>query len=409
MKDNNFVLTPLILSLWAGTFMFSLAISLYFGSDLRFPDEQDYMNIAKNVYLGNGFSGLEGHPTASRPPFLPFLIAFGFHLDFGVHFVKILNALSIAMSGLLLAIMLAQHFSKLAWLPLLLILGNPLIMFTSSLILPQSLATFLLLLLIFIFVQDEKRFYHWLVAGLVCGLLLSITPVILLTLPVLFFAGLIRSSLSLKHQFQRLIWIVVTCSICLSPWAIRNYVELGKLTPFSTQSGYNLILAYSKNSTVTSGAEIDLSEFINDDFYSMGEVDRDKYLYSEATEWMKSNPEKVVKLYFGRVLNYFASSNSLGTNSESSDMRDDILFFTYYSLLALALLRIPLLHIFSFRRQEIFLWIIYFGNAFASAVFLTRIRYRSPFDALLVLMASFTLCYLYQLWKLRKNKSLATN
>ena len=407
MKFNNLTLSPLISSLWVAIFLFSLAISFFFGSEVRFPDEQDYINIAKNVYLGNGFSGTEGNPTASRPPALPFLIAFGYHLDLGVYFVKALNALSIALSGLFLAVILSRYFPKAVWLPLSLMLGNPLIMFSSSLVVPQSIGTFLLLLLVFIFIQDEKRFLHWLVAGVVCGLLLSIIPAFLLTLPALFFAGLLKSKLSLANQFQRLIWIVVTCSICLSPWTIRNYEELGKLTPFSTQGGYNLILAYSENSTATSGVEIDLSEYINDEFYSMGEVERDSYLFSEATSWMKDNPGRVIKLYFGRVLNYFASSNRLGKNSESSDIRSWILFLSYYSLLILALLRIPLLYIFALRREEIFLWVIYFGNAFTSAIFLTRIRYRSPFDALLILMVSFTLCYLYQLWKIRKTERLA--
>ncbi|MDB9970314.1 hypothetical protein OAD77_06065, partial [Porticoccaceae bacterium] len=122
---------------------------------------------------------------------------------------------------------------------------------------------------------------------------------------------------------------------------------------------------------------------------------------------MKDNPGRVVKLYFGRVANYFASSNRLGTNSESSDIRSWILFLSYYSLLILALLRIPLLYIFALRREEIFLWVIYFGNAFTSAIFLTRIRYRSPFDALLVLIVCFTLCYFYQLLKIRKSEILA--
>ena len=405
-KIDDLTLSPIILVLWLMVFLFSLVLSLFFGSDVRFPDEQEYINIGTNIFLGNGFSGVDGNPTASRPVFLPLLVSFGYHLGVGIFFVKVANALAISCSGLLLALILSKYFPKAGWLPLLFIMGNPLIMFSSTLLAPQTIGTLLFLLLVFIIIQDEKNRKHWLLLGFICGLLLSIIPAFLVTLPLIFLLGSVKSKLSIADQLQRITWIGVSCIIFLSPWALRNSVEMDKLTPFSTQGGYNLILAYSENSTATSGAEIDLSKFINDKFYSMSEVERDSYLTYEAIKWMKSNPWRAVQLYFGRIVNYFSSSNQLATESQQSSIRDGILFLTYYAMLIVALIRIPLAHRFPFQREEIILWILYIGNAFTSAIFLTRIRYRSPFDALLILIVSFTLCYLYQLWKIRKSEGL---
>lgn len=406
-KIDPMTSSHMIYILWFAVFFFSLGISLFFGTDVRFPDEQDYINLGKNIYTGIGFTDSDGNPTASRPVMLPLLVSLGYKLGVGIFFVKIINALAVSFSGLLLALILSKYFPKAGWLPLLMIMGNPLIMFSSSLLAPQTIGTLLLLLIVFILIRDKRSPKHWLFLGFTCALLLSLIPAILLTLPLIFLLGLVKSKLSIADHFQRITYIVIFCAIFLTPWALRNLMEMNKFTPFSTQGGYNLILAYSENSTPTSGAEIDLSQFINDKFYRMGEVERDSYLTYESIKWIKNNSLRALQLYFGRIVNYFSSSNQLATENERSSFRNMVLFLSYYSMLIIAVVRIPLAHRFPFKREEILLWTIYIGNAFTSAIFLTRIRYRSPFDALLILIVSFTLCYLYQLWKIHRKERLA--
>lgn len=395
-----------VLRLCCLLFALSLSVTIFFGTEVRFPDEQDYIDIAHNLYLGKGFSGLAGNPTAARPPGLPLLVAFGYQLQIGTFFVKIINAFSIAMSGLILAGVISKVFPKAGWLPVMLVLSNPLILFTSTLLLPQTIGMCLLLIFILVLIQDQMNRPLWILAGVSYGILLSLIPAMILTLPILFFSTLFYSRLNLLQQFERCGWIVLTCSIVLSPWALRNSEQLGKFTPFSTQGGHNLILAFSENSTATSGADIDLSAFINNDFHDMDEVKQDSYLFKEAISWMKQNPSRVMHLYFGRIANYFSSSNQLSTDTQTSALRERVLFMSYYSLVIIALIRIPLAIRYPLGREERLLWIIYLGNAFVSAIFLTRIRYRSPFDALLILMVSYTLCYLYDFWRYRKDQQL---
>ena len=55
--------------------MFAAAID----KGLYFPDESEYLELAKNLYNGEGFS-YKGEPTSFRPPGFPFLIAVAFKL-----------------------------------------------------------------------------------------------------------------------------------------------------------------------------------------------------------------------------------------------------------------------------------------------------------------------------------------
>ena len=72
------------------------------------------------------------------------------------------------------------------------------------------------------------------------------------------------------------------------------------------------------------------------------------------------------------------------------------MFITYYPLLVTALIRCLLWRKYAFSWPEVLMYALYFGSAFISAIVYTRIRYRIPFDFLLIAMVSIFIGYIRQ-------------
>src|SRR5262249_6073598 len=81
---------------------------------------------------------------------------------------------------------------------------------------------------------------------------------------------------------------------------------------------------------------------------------------------------------------YFNYRNDIATPGESAGWRDGLVFATYYPLLLLALLRAADARRHPLQRAEILIYVLYFLNAFVSAIFFPRLRFRIPFDFLLI-------------------------
>ena len=111
-------------------------------------------------------------------------------------------------------------------------------------------------------------------------------------------------------------------------------------------------------------------------------------------EWIANNPRKEAKLYSAKFLNYFNYRNDLATKHEQDRLHDLVMFVTYYPLLMLVLFRLCLIKVRPLTRFEGVLLAFYTMSALTNALFLPRIRYRLPFDALLVCLAAFTLDHL---------------
>ena len=71
-----------------------------------------------------------------------------------------------------------------------------------------------------------------------------------------------------------------------------------------------------------------------------------------------------------------------------NSFKDILMGVTYYPLLITVIIRCILWRKYEFSWSELLLYLLYFGNAFLSAVVYTRIRYRIPFDFLLVAMVA---------------------
>ncbi len=364
-----------------GVIFSGIIYSIYLGDSLRYPDEQDYYDIATNLVAGNQFS-LDGEtPTAFRAPGYPLTLAFFAILGAKIVHLRILNFIALGLSIYLLHIILKRHATLFsANVGALLVIGLPVLFYTAGALYPQSLAASLLLLLIFLLLKEKPSNWEFLFSGVLLGYLV-------LTIPTFIFVVLVfaiwywYSNKSIKW-FSAMVLIAL---IFIGGWCIRNYKAFDSFVFISSNSGLNLLLGNSENTTPNAGVTVDISKYRNfADTEKFDEIERDVYYREEAIQFIRNNKLHTAKIYGLKFLNYFNYRNELWNKAESSSFRDFVMLITYGPLLIFFVLRILTIKIFIPSKFEVLLIILYFASALFHAIFFTRIRFRLPFDFLLI-------------------------
>jgi hypothetical protein len=284
-----------------------------------------------------------------------------------------------------------------------LVLCYPLLFYTASTLYPQTLGTLIFALCIYLLLASPESAPRAVTFGFLFGFLVLLIPSFLLLAPI-FPVYLVWAGRFKKLSWRNAILLSLCATLVVMPWTIRNYIQFRSFIPVSANSGVNLLLGNSPNTTANSGVNVDVAEYQRQ-AHGLSDIQRDKFFAKCAIGYVRQHPVAAFKLYCAKVLNYFNFRNKLYSTDETSRAKDVILFVTYYPLLLVAVARLFLFRRFKLTKPEVLLYFLYFGNAFLSAIFFTRIRFRIPFDALLlVLVASF----LSRLWteRIQAHRSL---
>jgi 4-amino-4-deoxy-L-arabinose transferase-like glycosyltransferase len=376
--------------------------SFYLGDTLRFlPDERDYVTLAENL-VARGIYSLDGeNPTAYRAPGYPlFLAAFRLFGAGPVHF-RILNYL---LLGLCMVVayraLAAQSLPLAAGLAPMLVAFYPVFFYTAGTLYPQTLASFLFLLVLYLFIRPAAGRWVYVWGGLLLGWLVLTVPTFILAL-VVFPAWLWTRRE--RRSLHGVLLMLAAASLLVGIWTVRNYSAFGAFVFVSTNSGENLLLGNSEHTTPNAGTNVDITAY-QARAEDLGEVQRDRYYRSAALEYLLAHPGESARMYLLKVLNYFNFRNELVTTTETSWAKDLLILLTYGSLLLALVFRLVFARRFKLLPFESFLVIFYLLNALASAVFFTRIRFRIPFDFLLVLVAA---AFIDRLVEARKKSNAA--
>lgn len=386
----------LLAALLAAVLAGGLIYSFLLGDRLRYyPDEWEYLTLAENL-VTQGIYSLDGeHPTAYRPPGYPLVLAFVRWLGGELLHLRLVNFVLLSASGYLAYRLLLERASKAAaLLGALLVCGYPLAFYTAGAFYPQTLATFSLLAAVFLASRREGRPIHDLLAGAASGLLV-------LSVPLLLFAPV---TLALWRWLQGenarrsgIALLIAGTLLVAGAWTLRNYAAFGSFIFIATNSGENLLMGNSENTTPNAGTNVDISEY-RSQAEGLDEAARDRFFRAKALEYVRSHKLESAQLYLRKVLNYFNYRNELVTEKEESTAKDALLLLTYGPLLLLLLIRWLLVKFVKPSSFEILLVGLYVLSAFVHAVFFTRIRFRVPLDALLLAETAFFLDRILQTW-----------
>ena len=277
------------------------------------------------------------------------------------------------------------------------IIAYPVLIFSASTLYPQTLAGFLVLLVINLLHSKETS--RIALAGVASGYLCLCVPLLGTIVPFfIFWPWAIGEN---RPELRRRGIYMACCALVVGIWTGRNYVAFDKFLPISSNSGVNLLLGNSVNTTANSGTNVDISRQIHGG-KRLSELEQDRYYIREALQWVLENKLDASWLYFKKAINFFNFRNELRTKTESSLLRSTVMFLSYYTLLILALTRILLRMRYPLDPFEVLLLVLYLWGALVSAMFFTRIRFRLPFDFLLLaFIGSFFGRHGFALWKER--------
>ncbi len=201
-------------------------------------------------------------------------------------------------------------------------------------------------------------------------------------------------------RWRDVLVILLAASLVVGAWTARNAEIFHRFVPISSNSGVNLLMG--NNSTVVAyraAANVGMTPYYTHARdLGLDEFQSDRYFRDQAVSWIKAHPGHALILYFEKVLNFFNIVNVYQTREEVTAWKQAVMAAAYLLLLGLLgwrlveIKRYPLIP-----REKLFL-IVYVLSAFTAAIFFTRIRYRLPYDYLIIAIVALHLSRHLEAW-----------
>lgn len=396
-KSRNIIIVSAAIVI-AGGCLYSINLGLA----IDFWDEKEYLEIARSLAGGWLFSRNSVNPTAFRPPAYPAMMALFVEFDYEVVILRILNYVILACTLVVAAKVASENASSrmAGGLAAGFFFLYPVLFYTAGRLYPQTLAAFLLLGALYLLrnIDDNnlriglsRSVLRSVACGIVFGLLILTVPTFIFSLLVCVIWLVLK--FDKKSLLSGCVIFVVAIGVVLV-WSARNYYVFNSFIFVSTNSGLNLLLGNSKNTLPNSGVDVDLSSY--EPREPLGEVELDRYYRREAIQFIVSNPGRAAFLYLRKLVNYFNYKVGQVSKVRTIGVQDIIMFVSYNSLLTILVVRLIFSRRYLIGRYEALLLAIYFGNALFSAIFFTRVRFRLPFDWLLIVVAASFLASVFE-------------
>lgn len=399
-----------------------VALAVRDGSRMKSLDEGAFLDLSGNLAFHGTFAhtnrpDIEGFDpalpvgalrvTAYRAPGYVF-----FQVPFrwmgGEHaLLRVANAVLLALTLWLLHGLVVRRAGRLAGaIAVILVLLYPVLLYTAGTLYPQTLSAFLLVGAArqLDALERSASLRRFVLLGLTLGALALTVPIHLLLLP-LVAAWMVVARRGTWRQVG-LTLVTVACLVGL--WVLRNCLVLGAVVGIATSSGFNLLAGngpYVRHDQAT--AELRWPRGVREQVAGRGEVERDRILTRAALRWIGENPGEAAALYGRKLLYWFAPRNQLvsdrlvpgGSGAGPGWLRDAAMLLGYGLLTSILAVRLALARRDRLSSLEVLLLALYLGGGVAYAVYFTRIRFRLPFDWLLIAVDALFLARVLARWR----------
>lgn len=275
----------------------------------KIVDEQQYTQIAENVRSGNGFAWGPEQPTSIRPPLYPALLSATWtilgHTDFqAVRVIQIL--LSLATAALVYWLGAAVWNERVAAAAAAIFWLYPSLIFYDSLILTETLFTFLLVAFVastIRLVQTPRPLF-----AVACGVslaLAALTRSVLWPLPLILCPALmVMLDASWTRRAALAAIVFAAYAAVLAPWAIRNTRLQHVVTLVDTMGGMNLRMGnyeYTPDDRMWDAVALrgdkswvhGLSDDLGNGVITEGQ--KEKWAQRKAIEFIKAHPRETLR------------------------------------------------------------------------------------------------------------------
>jgi 4-amino-4-deoxy-L-arabinose transferase-like glycosyltransferase len=293
---TNSVLIALIM---AGALLRLIAIDLRPADAAAYaPDEPEYIELAQNLWLGNGYS-VHGQPTAYRDMLYPAAASVVLRLTGGsLPAVLYLQVLLSCLTGWLIYLLGKRRFTeKIALLLCAAWMLYPMAVVLSVLYLTETLFVFLWVLAIVLYdwLEENPGVVKAVLLGLCLGLLCLTRAVGLLMVAALaIYMVLIRYETQFRDRVRTTLIVVGVCLLTVLPWMIRNYTVMDSFS-LNTNGGINLLIGNNRYATGAYRFDEPVQEMLPD--ATLGEAARDRVGAELAGEYFWSDVKRSLNLW----------------------------------------------------------------------------------------------------------------
>lgn len=366
---------------------------IWLGNVTRFPDERLYLTLADHLAFRHMFSDDGVTPTTLYSPGWPLFLAPWVRLGLNVTGLHLLTMLLfVATLAVTWRLMVRAAGPSAGALTVLLLLAYPVLFFTGSTLYAQTFGAFLFLLgLLLITAPEPRSVWAYLVAGLLYGWLVLAVPMFL---PSILVVAVWRLWPISRPKILRVSVLLAAVGLVVGLWIARNYAHTGRFIFVASYAEAVLLAGNSPLASARGGGYTDLSA-VDSVASRLSETERRKYYRQEAWRWITGHPREAIRLYFSKVLYWFSPTNRLKTADQQTAGRDLVMILTYGPLLLLFLVRLLRFRRYPLQSWEVLFYLLYLQGALCYAVFFPRVRYRLPYDYLLIGVVA---AYLWTAW-----------
>lgn len=353
-------------------------------------------------------------------PIYPYLLALLFKISGpSVIAVQIFQALLALISCYLLFRIAERFFNRqVAFIAGMGFALCGIVVFYTGTLLYVELTILLTLLVVYLLLSADKKWWCYSLAGITFGLVIICRPEMLILLPFLIIWLTKLQKTKLSHV---LIFAFTTLTVMLGV-PVRNYIVARDPVLFTAHSGINF---YFGNNPAADGTWQPATELNPGIGFSHQRLKlRAKFINGQELNWSKasyywikrglnfifSHPLKYLKLLGRKLLLFFANyeipNNYYFETVRPSSMALKLAFVNIGMIFSLALIGF----IYSWKVRQRLLPIYFFSGGYllSSLIFYVLSRLRAPVVPFLLIMASYALTRLYQLIQQRKFKLLTT-
>jgi 4-amino-4-deoxy-L-arabinose transferase-like glycosyltransferase len=282
-------------------------------------DFKEFDRLAVSILDGNGFSRIDGTPTAYRPPGYPFFLA-GIYSVFGPNDLgaRLVNILLGVLTCWLIYILTGQLFDQrtaliaallIATFPSLIAWTN--ILATENLFLPCALGAFIT------FLKGVKLHpvrWGWLIlSGFLIGICGLIRPLALLLPFILVLTLILRTRVRVfSTQAIRVLGQIAGIGLVISlvmlvtilPWSIRNTLVFHHFILVSTEGGITFLAGHNERA-LTDEYSVEGPVFDQLNAEKLDEIQYDQRAYQLAFQFIRQNPWFEARLVVHKFINFF--------------------------------------------------------------------------------------------------------
>ena len=224
----RWIITLLLLAL-----MSRVGAALAVGGGFHFSDEATYVDAARRLSDGGGFD-VEYRNVPAYPVFLA-LLSLGLEVD--LTFLRVAQG-AVAAFGSVAVFALADRMfgQRVAIAAGLVYALDPLLVVSSALLYPETIAALLIPLVVFAALDAVARdaLGRSALAGALLGILALLRPVALVLLPVVAGWTMLMVAAHPARRMAHLGALGLTFLLVLTPWSIRGIRVHGHLVPIAT-------------------------------------------------------------------------------------------------------------------------------------------------------------------------------